>query len=52
MVSWIWIGGLIVLLGGFIAGWPTKRGHDAHRQRPLRRPRRDATCASPSASPA
>ena len=26
MVSWIWIGGLIVLLGGFIAGWPTKRG--------------------------
>ena len=26
MVSWIWIGGLIVLLGGIIAGWPTKRG--------------------------
>ena len=26
MVTWIWIGGLIVLLGGFIAGWPTKRG--------------------------
>jgi cytochrome c-type biogenesis protein CcmF len=26
MVSWIWIGGLIVLLGGFIAGWPPPRG--------------------------
>src|SRR3954462_786961 len=26
MVTWIWIGGLIVLLGGFIAGWPTPRG--------------------------
>jgi cytochrome c-type biogenesis protein CcmF len=26
MVSWIWIGGLIVLFGGIIAGWPTKRG--------------------------
>jgi cytochrome c-type biogenesis protein CcmF len=26
MVSWIWIGGLIVLLGGIIAGWPAKRG--------------------------
>ena len=38
LVTWIWIGGLIVLLGGFIAGWPAKRGHDAHGQRPLRRP--------------
>jgi cytochrome c-type biogenesis protein CcmF len=26
MVTWIWIGGLIVLLGGFIAAWPAKRG--------------------------
>ncbi|WP_028063628.1 heme lyase CcmF/NrfE family subunit [Solirubrobacter soli] len=26
MVSWIWIGGLIVLFGGIIAGWPSKRG--------------------------
>jgi cytochrome c-type biogenesis protein CcmF len=26
MVSWIWIGGLIVLLGGFLAGWPQPRG--------------------------
>jgi cytochrome c-type biogenesis protein CcmF len=26
LVSWIWIGGLIVLLGGFIAGWPPPRG--------------------------
>jgi cytochrome c-type biogenesis protein CcmF len=26
MVTWIWIGGLIVLLGGFIAAWPNKRG--------------------------
>ena len=40
MVTWIWIGGLIVLLGGFIAGWPTQARDDAHRQRPLRRPRR------------
>ena len=26
MVSWIWIGGLIVLLGGLMAAWPAKRG--------------------------
>jgi cytochrome c-type biogenesis protein CcmF len=26
MVSWIWIGGLIVVLGGILAAWPTKRG--------------------------
>ena len=26
LVTWIWLGGLIVLLGGFIAGWPTPRG--------------------------
>jgi cytochrome c-type biogenesis protein CcmF len=26
MVTWIWLGGLIVLFGGFIAGWPTPRG--------------------------
>jgi cytochrome c-type biogenesis protein CcmF len=26
MVSWIWIGGLIVLLGGIIAAWPSRRG--------------------------
>jgi cytochrome c-type biogenesis protein CcmF len=26
MVTWIWIGCLIVVLGGFIAAWPNKRG--------------------------
>jgi cytochrome c-type biogenesis protein CcmF len=26
MVTWIWLGGLIVLLGGLLAGWPTPRG--------------------------
>jgi cytochrome c-type biogenesis protein CcmF len=26
MVSWIWIGGLIVVLSGILAGWPTPRG--------------------------
>ena len=40
MVSWIWIGGLIVLLGGFIAAWPQTARAVAHGQRPLRGPRR------------
>jgi cytochrome c-type biogenesis protein CcmF len=26
MVTWIWLGGVIVLLGGILAGWPTPRG--------------------------
>jgi cytochrome c-type biogenesis protein CcmF len=26
MVTWIWIGALLAVLGGFIAGWPAKRG--------------------------
>jgi cytochrome c-type biogenesis protein CcmF len=26
LVTWIWLGGLIVLFGGFIAGWPSPRG--------------------------
>ena len=26
LVTWIWIGALIVMLGGFIAGWPSRRG--------------------------
>ncbi|HEX6026387.1 MAG TPA: cytochrome c-type biogenesis CcmF C-terminal domain-containing protein, partial [Solirubrobacter sp.] len=26
MVTWIWLGGLIVLAGGILAGWPAKRG--------------------------
>jgi cytochrome c-type biogenesis protein CcmF len=26
LVSWIWIGGLVVLLGGILAGWPSPRG--------------------------
>jgi cytochrome c-type biogenesis protein CcmF len=26
LVSWIWFGGLIVLLGGMLAGWPSPRG--------------------------
>ena len=26
MVTWIWLGGLIVLFGGVLAGWPTPRG--------------------------
>src|SRR4051794_12664872 len=26
LVTWIWLGGLIVLFGGIIAGWPTPRG--------------------------
>ncbi len=26
MVSWIWIGGLIVVLSGILAGWPSPRG--------------------------
>jgi cytochrome c-type biogenesis protein CcmF len=26
MVSWIWIGALIVTFGAFVAGWPAKRG--------------------------
>ena len=26
MVTWIWIGALLAVLGGFIAGWPSRRG--------------------------
>jgi cytochrome c-type biogenesis protein CcmF len=26
MVTWIWLGALIVMFGAFIAGWPTPRG--------------------------
>ena len=26
LVSWIWIGGVLVLLGGILAGWPSPRG--------------------------
>ena len=26
MVTWIWLGALIVMLGGLLAGWPTRRG--------------------------
>jgi cytochrome c-type biogenesis protein CcmF len=26
LVTWIWAGGLIVLLGGILAGWPSPRG--------------------------
>ena len=26
MVTWIWLGALIVMLGAFVAGWPTRRG--------------------------
>ena len=26
LVTWIWLGALIVMLGGFIAGWPSRRG--------------------------
>jgi cytochrome c-type biogenesis protein CcmF len=26
LVSWIWIGGIVVLLGGLLAGWPSPRG--------------------------
>ncbi len=26
MVTWIWLGALIVMFGGFVAGWPTRRG--------------------------
>ena len=26
MVTWIWIGALLAVLGGFIAGWPPRRG--------------------------
>jgi len=26
LVTWIWIGSLIAVLGGILAGWPTKRG--------------------------
>ena len=41
MVTWIWLGALIVLLGGLIALWPSPRAASARaRQRRLRRPRR------------
>ncbi len=26
MVTWIWIGALLVVLGGIVAGWPPPRG--------------------------
>jgi len=26
LVTWIWIGSLIAVLGGLLAGWPAKRG--------------------------
>ena len=26
MVTWIWLGTVIVMLGGLLAGWPTRRG--------------------------
>jgi len=26
LVSWIWIGGVLVLLGGILAGWPSPHG--------------------------
>ncbi len=26
LVTWIWIGSLIAVLGGIVAGWPTRRG--------------------------
>jgi cytochrome c-type biogenesis protein CcmF len=26
LVTWIWIGGVLVLLGGILAGWPSPRG--------------------------
>jgi cytochrome c-type biogenesis protein CcmF len=26
LVTWIWVGGLIVMLGGLLAGWPSRRG--------------------------
>ena len=52
-MSWIWIGGLIVLLGGIIAGWPAKRGMSRIAQRPLRRPvGRDVREAEPESVPA
>ena len=51
MVTWIWIGGLIVLLGGIIAAWPAKRGMTRLAQRPSTPRRSGATCASPSKSP-
>jgi cytochrome c-type biogenesis protein CcmF len=27
LVTWIWVGSLIAVLGGILAGWPTRRGH-------------------------
>ena len=26
LVTWIWIGALIAVLGGILAGWPARRG--------------------------
>ena len=39
LVSWIWIGALIVFCGGLIALWPTPRRAPRAGRRPLRRPR-------------
>ena len=40
MVTWIWIGALLAVLGGFIAGWPPRRGISRAREREVRRARR------------
>jgi cytochrome c biogenesis factor len=29
LIGWIWAGGLVVILGGLVALWPTGRGRRA-----------------------
>ncbi len=36
LISWLWIGGLILLLGAIIAAWPPPRGVRAHAPAPDR----------------
>ena len=37
LVNWIWIGGIVVVLGGLIAFWPERRKMPAPRQARIRR---------------
>ena len=47
MVTWIWIGALLAVLGGFIAGWPPRRGISRAASARYAARRSGATCASP-----
>ncbi|HEX2030073.1 MAG TPA: heme lyase CcmF/NrfE family subunit, partial [Actinomycetota bacterium] len=36
-VSWLWVGGAVVVLGGLVAGWPGRRPAPGRTPRPLER---------------